>query len=99
MRYGAFHTAEVPYALGTLRFLRNRPLQTADRVLSEQMMSYWVNFARTGDPNGPDLPAWPAFAANTGGSMIFNETTAAGPTPNFEGVLLLLRLFEQAQPR
>ena len=32
-----------------------------DTALSERIMSYWVNFAKSGDPNGQGLPNWPAF--------------------------------------
>ncbi len=56
---GAYHGAELPYLFDT----HDAWLPTApgDRALTRQMMSYWANFTRTGNPNGADLPAWPAY--------------------------------------
>lgn len=56
---GAFHSSELWYTFGTLS--RSwRPFTQADRALSGQMLDYWTNFMKTGDPNGSGLPAWNA---------------------------------------
>jgi len=56
---GAFHAAEIFYVFGILG--PELGASEPDRVLSDRMLSYWTNFARTGDPNGPGLPSWPAY--------------------------------------
>lgn len=62
---GAFHSSELWYMFGTLDQCW-RPMEEADYELSERMVSYWTNFARTGDPNGDGLPEWkPCTQANT----------------------------------
>lgn len=71
--FGAFHSAEFGYTLHTLRNW-DRPFTEVDRKLEDQMSSYWVNFAKTGNPNGKGLPEWKAFDANSTQTMIFGDT-------------------------
>ena len=53
----AFHSSDLRYVFGTLD--RSwRPYGERDHAASEQMISYLANFARSGDPNGPELPRW-----------------------------------------
>ena len=58
--YGAFHTSEVPYALHTLH-LWDRPWQALDLTIENTMSGYWINFIRSGNPNGANLPNWEAY--------------------------------------
>lgn len=55
---GAFHAAEISFVFDS--HLPGMKITDADRRLTDQMVAYWANFARTGDPNGTGLPAWPA---------------------------------------
>ncbi len=62
VKYGAFHTGEVPYAYDNLRFV-DRPWEAADQQLASTMSGYWANFVKTGDPNGTGLPVWERYSS------------------------------------
>jgi para-nitrobenzyl esterase len=58
-RYGAFHSVEIPYVMGTLAAAPARPFTAKDHAISDTMGRYWANFIKTGNPNGPTLAPWP----------------------------------------
>jgi para-nitrobenzyl esterase len=78
--------------------LRDGPPWTdIDRQLADTMSSYWVNFARTGDPNGPGLPTWPAYSDGFGPAMILGDRVEVetSPTPSASN----LEFFDSAYAR
>lgn len=59
MRTGAPHGGEISFVFGTLTDRPGSPLSPEDQEVPGMAQSYWVNFAKTGDPNGAGIPAWP----------------------------------------
>ena len=78
-RYRAFHSSEIPYVFDTLDASPERPFGELDRKLAAQMGAYWVNFVKTGNPNGAGLPAWPAYRQADREILEIGATTAARP--------------------
>ena len=74
----AFHSDDIEYVFGTLDTRPGAVWRPEDRKLSEEMMDYWTNFAKTGDPNGAGLPDWPRFD-KTGEVIHLDSTITASP--------------------
>ncbi len=88
---GAVHTVEIPYVFNNLAPPRVFPdpsvpeLASGDpreEAFADQVSQYWVNFAATGDPNGPGLPEWPEFddLGPTEAMVLDADGSGAGPS-------------------
>jgi len=83
-KFRSFHTAEVPYVFGVLEG-PGRQFGPQDEAVSDVMQGYWLQFMRSGDPNGgtaggmpggAPLPQWPRFEASVGKVMRLDEAPA-----------------------
>ncbi len=64
-RYGASHGGEVSYVFNNISGQNNSAPATEDAAVAKTLNSYWVNFAKTGNPNGDGLPKWPIYNPQT----------------------------------
>jgi len=82
-QFGAFHSSEIVYAYDNLHTL-DRPWEAIDQGIADLMSSYWVNFARSGDPNGPGLPRWDPYSPQQEVVMLIDTISGQQPIPNLD---------------
>ena len=91
---GAAHSAEIEYALGNLATNEVYAWTADDHKVSETFQGYVVNFVKTGNPNGPGLPVWPAATAGNDTQVLhLDVVTKAEPDKYRERYLFLDRFY------
>lgn len=87
----AFHSDDIEYVFGTLATRPGETVRPEDTQLSEAMMTYWTNFAKTGDPNGTGVPVWPKYDTTDNSLIHLNSPITAGADTTRERYLFLLQ--------
>lgn len=77
MKYGASHGSEIPFVFGNLIDRNGIIFTEKDKEVAKMMNSYWVNFAKNGNPNGEGLPLWPMFDTNKNNIFELNKEGSA----------------------
>ncbi len=103
-KLGAAHGAELPYVFGFvpkwMRLFTQWPRNAhQDMQLAAQIPSYWVNFARTGNPNAPGLPRWPVFDGTQRALQFGDTATAVVPLPHQDEHALFDAYFDALRAR
>ncbi len=78
---GSNHASEMPYVFGNI----DQPTMGGskpDKATSDQMMGYWTNFAKTGNPTAPGLPEWPAFSLDKQQVRVLGTSPGVSAIPN-----------------
>jgi para-nitrobenzyl esterase len=92
--WGASHYAELWYMFDHLQ-LEPWHWSAADRKLADVMSSYWVNFAKSGNPNGAGLPVWPEFTSTDNRVLYLNDPIYTGGVPNIETLKVFDTVYAQ----
>lgn len=91
---GAFHGLEIGYAFGNL----DPDAAAEDQALSNAMTGYWVQFAKSGDPNVEGLPAWPAYDPETDRHLELGDEIKTGANYRKEAVATLNAIWAARMP-
>ena len=79
--HGMAHGMDVPYVFQTLN-RQDAKLTPGDFAISDTVSTYWTNFAKRGDPNGPGVPVWPRYTDGDRPVMYFHDEAKPGPVPS-----------------
>jgi para-nitrobenzyl esterase len=91
-RPGSFHACEIAFTFDNAEICDHYSGGTPEAfVLSKQISTAWVNFARTGNPNHNGLPHWPAYASEQRATMYFDAPCAVRNGPEGEGLRLIAK--------
>jgi len=93
---GATHGGETPFVFDHDTWFGMK-LAPQDRQMAEEISTYWVNFAKTGNPNGGGLPNWPRYRAGTDLLMEFSESGPVAETDPWRKRLDLTEKLEAQQ--
>jgi para-nitrobenzyl esterase len=89
----SYHTLDIPFVFNNVDLAGSMTGAGNDRFpLAQQMSAAWAAFARTGNPNHPGLPMWPAFSAATYPTMVFGNLSKVVNDPNHDERLALKTL-------
>jgi para-nitrobenzyl esterase len=92
---GAFHASEIPYVFDTVTAKYGSELAPSDEAIAKQANAYWLNFAKTGDPNGSGLPHWSAYHAATDRLLNFTDQGPVGEADPWRNQLDLVEGLER----
>ena len=81
--WGASHFAELWFVFDHLG-QASWSWSPADHEIARIMSSYWVNFAKTGDPNGPGLPSWPTYLGTNDRILELGDPAIVKGVPNLD---------------
>lgn len=85
-RPGVFHSSEISFVMDNAELCDQYSGRTPEALaLAKRMSTAWVSFARTGNPNHPGLPSWPAFTAADHETMVFDTECAVRKDFEAEG--------------
>ncbi|WP_443750135.1 carboxylesterase/lipase family protein [Asticcacaulis solisilvae] len=81
--FGAPHASELPFVFARVAQRYGEDATADDHAEARLMHAYWVNFAKTGNPNGAGLTDWPAYTRTNDVILIFTPDVkaVAGPDP------------------
>jgi len=93
----ATHVSEILYAFGHLD--GSRTWTDSDREVADAMSSYWVNFARSGDPNGKGLNKWLAYDGKNQSVMVFGNPPEGAESPSEAQLAFFRSYFDKLTAR